>query len=289
LGGDRGVKQARIHVAVRSSMRRPNMRTFCCWLLLFLTGTSLFADEQIRQVQEELRRRNLYYGDIDGRATAEIAAALKRYQTRKGFEPTGQIDEVTAKSLNIQVANAAAPDRPRLPDVPVLKSDAAREISESQRIALERQSEQNLDPSPTPAPPAEEPSAAQNLTPDRVTRFVEQYLRDSEGNDIAGQTGYFAYPVEYFDHGTVGADFVRKDVTNYLKRWPERKYTLSDPVTFFAAPANEGDTLVEFDIVFRVANKEHNATGRTRNYWTVRPQGDDLKIVSIREQRLRDR
>ncbi|MFN2475717.1 MAG: peptidoglycan-binding protein [Chthoniobacterales bacterium] len=252
-----------------------------------LTGTPLFADEQIRQVQEELRRRNLYYGDIDGRATAEIAAALKRYQTRKGFAPTGQIDEVTASSLNIQATNAAARSRPLLPDVPVLKSDSAREIPEEQRIVLERQAEQNGDAAPTPLPPAEEPPAAQNLTPDRVTRFVEQYLRDGEGNDIAAQAGYFAYPVEYFDHGTVGADFVHKDVTNYLKRWPERKYTLAQPVTFFAAPANDGDTIVEFDIAFNVANKQHSGTGRTRNFWTVRAQGDELKIVSIREQRLR--
>lgn len=264
------------------------MRIFYCSLLLLLTGTTLFADEQIRQVQEELRRRNLYYGDIDGRATAEIAAALKRYQTRKGFTPTGQIDQVTASSLNIQATNEAAPDRPRLPDVPVLKSDAAREIPEAQRIALERQAEQNLDPSPTPLPPAEEPSAAQSLTPGRVTRFVEQYLRDGEGSDITAQTNYFTYPVEYFDHGMVGADFVHRDVTNYVKRWPERKYALANPVTFFAAPTNEGDTVVEFDITFRVANKEHNASGRTRNFWTVRPQGDELKIVSVREQRLRD-
>jgi hypothetical protein len=263
------------------------MRTFCCCLLLFLTGTSLLADEQIRQVQEELRRRNLYYGDIDGRATAEIAAALKRYQTRKGFEPSGQLDEVTANSLSIQAGDGAASNRPVLPDVPVLKSDTAREISESQRVALLRAAEQNVDASPSP--PAEEPPPAQNLTPDRVTRFTEQYLRDGEGNDIAAQTSYFSYPLEYFDHGVVGADFVRKDVANYVKRWPQRKYTLDGPVTFFAAAANEGDTLVEFDIVFSVANKEHSATGRTRNFWTVRPQGDDLKIVSIREQRLRGR
>ncbi len=263
------------------------MRILCCWILFLLTATTLFADEQIRQVQEELRRRNLYFGDIDGCATEDIAAALKRYQTRKGFPPTGQLDEVTASSLNIQVANVAAPDRPRLPDVPVLKSDTAREISEQQRIALSREAELNVDPSPTPAPPAEEPPAAQNLTPDRVTRFVEQYLRDGEGNDIAAQTNYFVYPLEYFDHGLVGADFVRKDVTNYVKRWTERKYTLTGPVTFFAAPTNEGDTLVEFDIAFSVANKKHTGTGRTRNFWTIRPEGDELKIVSIREKRLR--
>lgn len=236
-----------------------------------------------------MRRRNLYYGDIDGRPTTELATALKRYQTRKGFQASGQLDEVTANSLGIEVASTPGAEQPRLPDVPVLKSDSAREVSEALRVALERQAEQNIDLSPTPAPPAEQPPAAQNVTPDQVTKFVEQYLRDGEGNDVAVQTNYFAYPVDYFDHGSVGPDFVRKDVAAYLKHWPERKYMLTEPVTFVAAPSNDGDTMVEFVIAFSLRNKEHTATGRTRNFWTIRPEGDEFKIVSIREQRLRER
>lgn len=266
------------------------IRILC--LLLVFTCTAVRADEQIRQAQEELRRRNLYFGDVDGRPSSDLASALKRYQTRKGFTPTGQVDEITASSLNIRVAAiataAAAPVLEHLPDVPVLKSDSARELPEAQRIALERQAEESVDSLPTPPPPAEEPPAAQNLTPDRVTKLVEQYLRDGEGNDIDAQTNYFTFPVEYFDHGTVGREFVRKDVQNYVKRWPDRKYTLTEPVTFVAAP-NEGDTMVEFVINFDVRNREHTARGKTRNYWVIHPEGDDLKISSIREQRLHER
>lgn len=254
-------------------------------LLLLLTARIALGDEQVRQAQEELRRRNLYFGDVDGRSSADLASALKRYQTRKGFPASGQIDETTASSLNIQMLTVAGGEPTRLPDVPVLKSDSARALTDEQRVALEKQAEQAGDIGPTPVPPAEEPSAAQNLTPDRVTRLVEQYLRDSEGDNVDAQTDYFSFPVEYFDHGSVGREFVRKDVANYLKRWPERKYRLIDPVTFVAAP-NEGDTMVEFEITFDVRNKQHNATGRTRNYWVIRPEGDNLKIVSIREQRV---
>jgi hypothetical protein len=39
---------------------------------------------------------------------------------------------------------------------------------------------------------------------------------------------------------------------------------------------------------FRVRNKKHAASGRTKNFWTIRAEGDDLKIVAIREQRLRE-
>jgi hypothetical protein len=256
-------------------------------LLLLLTCSIAFADERVRQVQEELRKRNLYFGDVDGHTTPELANALKRYQTRKGFEVTGAIDEATAVSLGVQPVQAVASVSAPLPDVPVLRSDLARQLPEPQRIALEKQAEANPDPIPSPAPPAEAPAPADNLTPDRVAAYVNQYLRDGETSDIAAQVKYFEYPVEYFDHGTVGKAFVEKDVANYLKRWPERKYTLTEPPTFVAS-SREGEAIVEFPITFDVRNKNHAAKGRTKNTWTVRQEGDDLKIVAIREQRLRE-
>ncbi|MFL6539271.1 MAG: peptidoglycan-binding protein, partial [Chthoniobacterales bacterium] len=56
-------------------------RFIACLLLLFSTA-QIYADEQVRQVQEELRRRNLYFGDIDGTPTPELENALRRYQAR---------------------------------------------------------------------------------------------------------------------------------------------------------------------------------------------------------------
>ena len=53
-------------------------------LIVAISGT-LRADETVRQVQEELRKRNLYFGNIDGQESPELAGALKRYQKRKGL------------------------------------------------------------------------------------------------------------------------------------------------------------------------------------------------------------
>jgi hypothetical protein len=169
----------------------------------------------------------------------------------------------------------------------VLKSDSARALPPTQREKIAYQAERNLDaPTPSPAPPAEQPSAAQDITPAQINALVEEYLRDSERDDIDVQTRYFSYPVQYFDHGQVGAEFVHKDVTNYCRRWPERKYMLTEQPKFAAAAGDE--TSVEFVIAFSVRNKNHVVTGRTRNFWYVRPEGDQLKIVAINEQRLRD-
>ena len=251
-------------------------------LALILVVANVRADEQIRQVQEELRKRNLYFGDIDGQARPELNNAVRRYQARKGFAVTGTINEETAVSLNVRSRNVT--QTTALPDVPVLRSDAARQLPPEQRIALEKEAELNPDSAPTPAPPAEAPPPEN--TSERIKSLIQQYLTDAETNDIAAQTKYFDYPVAYFDHGAVDANFVHKDVTNYVKRWTQRKYVLLDPVSSVTKPDGEID--VQFPITFQVKNQKHSAAGRTMNYWKMRPDGDDLKIVAIREQRLRE-
>jgi Putative peptidoglycan binding domain len=257
-------------------------------LLLPLSGPAR-ADETIRQVQEELRKRNLYFGNIDGQNSAVLTDALKRYQTRKGFTITGEVDKDTATSLHIQAAAVAASEP--LPDIPVLKSDTASALPESQRLALQREAEDKPDLTPSPPAPAESPAAAQDLTPDRVNKFVEDFLRDAEGPSVPAQVKYFAFPVRYFSDGIVSEDFVTRDTTNYVRRWPERKYTLEAPPNFFAS-ANEGETEIEFTIGFNLRNParttKNKATGRTRNSWTVRMEGEEMKIVAIREERLRE-
>jgi len=260
----------------------------CLVLLACAFPAPVRADEQIRQVQEELRKRNLYFGNVDGQNSSELAAALKRYQKRKGFAVTGNVDQVTATSLHIVTVAVAGPN---LPDLPILKSDTASALPESQRLALQREAEEHPDLTPSPPAPAESVPPSQDLTPDRINKFVSDYLRDAEGQDVASQIKYYAFPVRYFDHGNVSEAFVTKDTSDYIKRWPERKYNLLGPVAFFAS-AEEGETNIEFSISFELHSaartSKNKAVGRTRNWWTIRAEGNDLKIVAIREQRLRE-
>jgi hypothetical protein len=261
----------------------------CFFALLIAASGTVQADETVRQVQEELRKRNLYFGNIDGQESPELAGALKRYQKRKGFAVTGSVNEETATSLHIQAATVASDIA--LPDVPVLKSDTASALPESQRLALQREAEEKPDLVPNPPPPAESPGPGQDLNPEQVTKLVQDYLRDGETQDIAAQVKYFAFPVQYFDHGSQSEKFVARDTRKYVERWPERKYSLTEPVSFFASDS-EGETNIEFTISFELQNKarknKNRAVGRTKNWWTVRAEGGELKIVAIREQRLRE-
>jgi len=261
---------------------------FLCALLISVPRL-VQADETVRQVQEELRKRNLYFGNIDGQTSPEFSGALKRYQQRKGFAVTGSVDQDTASSLHVRVATLAS--NTTLPDGPVLKSDTASALPESQRLALQRDAEEKPDLIPSPAPPAESPEPGQDLSPDRVSKFVQDYLRDAQSEDVSAQVKYYAFPVRYFDNGAVSEQFVAQDTSNYLKRWPERKYTLTAPVSFFAS-GKEGETTIEFTIAFELHSKgrtsKNKAVGRTKNRWTIRTEGDELKIVGIREERLRE-
>ena len=261
----------------------------CCLVLLFATPGALRADEIVRQVQEELRKRNLYFGNIDGEESPELAGALKRYQKRKGFAVTGSVNEETATSLHIQAATVAS--TAVLPDGPVLKSDVASALPESQQLALQREAEEKIDLDPSPPPPAESPGPGQDVNPERVNKLVQDYLRDGETEDVEAQVKYFSFPVQYFDHGSVSEEFVARDTRKYVQRWPERKYALAGPVSFFASDS-EGETNIEFTISFELQSKgrknKNRAVGRTKNWWTVRDEGGDLKIVAIREERLRE-
>jgi hypothetical protein len=251
-------------------------------------GASAVGDEATRRAQEELRKRNLYFGDVNGQMNPELASALKKFQARKGFEVSGRIDRDTASSLNIPQSQAQADASASWPDLPILKSDAARELPEPERVALEHRAEEIVDPPVTSiAPPAESPAGSQNLRPEAITKFVQDYLRDAETDDVDLQLGYYAFPVDYFDHGKVGHDFVAKDTRNYVKRWPQRKYSLIGAVTFFAS-SKPDETQLEFVISFQVGDKKHAVHGKTRNYWTIGVFGENLKIVAVREQRLHD-
>ena len=98
-----------------------------------------------------------------------MTGALKRYQKRKGFAVTGTVDQDTATSLHIQAA-AVLPRR--LARHAVLKSDTARELPESQRIALKEQP-RKTGPPPDARSARRVARSRQDLTPERVNKFVE--------------------------------------------------------------------------------------------------------------------
>ncbi|MEY2548792.1 MAG: hypothetical protein QOD64_1374 [Verrucomicrobiota bacterium] len=243
-------------------------------LLLFLIcvvagGSTLLADEETRRVQEELRKRHLFFRDIDGRPGVEFSRALKNYQQRKGFAQTGVADDVTLYSLGIGEPPSPAEGAGDLPDVPVLKSDAALHEPRSTQP-----------PVPTDAQKAADVSKAE------IHAFLRRYFDACQSPNPDDELAFFAERVEYFDHGVVDRPYIKNELAVYDQRWPSRTYTLGDSLRIVRTGNN---TVAQVRVNFQVANNEHNrkAGGRTDDTFNLAKRGDSLEIVSIKEARVR--
>lgn len=277
----------RPQLAVCLSMTRIALAFF---FVLFITPA--LADDHVRQVQEELRKRHLYFGEIDGIKNNELTSALRRYQTRKGFAVSGDMDADTIASLGLTNDAVKASATAVLPDVPVLRSETAREIDPAQRQTLESEAEAAgyvaVGSSAAPAPPAESPPPGSELTQERITSFIESYLRDGESDDAAtaAQLKYYAFPLSYFEDGLQDAAHVTRDAKKYIQLWPKRKFMLASPVTFFATGA-DGEYRVEFSYAYQEQGRKGTATGNAKQSWIVSVDGGELKIREIKEEHVR--
>ena len=108
-------------------------------LVTLFIPSEAFGSDQVRQVQEELRRRHLFHNHTDGHVTPALGHALRRYQARKGFEPTGTIDSETASSLGI---NGFAPPAPR---VAAVHADGLERIGPNGEALPRRSSDEHDD------------------------------------------------------------------------------------------------------------------------------------------------
>jgi hypothetical protein len=236
-------------------------------LAVFLRG-SICADEQTRQVQEELRKRHLFFRDIDGRPSPEYSIALRRYQERQGFPATGTADEMTLYSLGIGEPLPPGEGAAELPDLAVLKSDAAlRELK------------------PLPPEPIK-PANAAGATKNEIRNFIRRYLDACQSQNPQDELAFYADRVDYFDHGVVDKTYIRNELAVYNQRWPSRKYSIGDSLRVVKGGNN---TLAKLRVSFEVANGPHarTARGKTDDTFGLIKSGDSLQLVSVKEARVR--
>jgi peptidoglycan hydrolase-like protein with peptidoglycan-binding domain len=239
-------------------------------LLILLASMSVGrADEQTRQVQEELRKRHLFFRDIDGQPSLEYAIALKRYQARQGFPVSGVADEMTLYSLGIGVSTASAARTSELPNVPVLKSDAALP---------------ELRPQPAPIPTKDQDAG--NVGKAEIKDFLRRYFEACESASPQDELAFYADRVAYYDHGAVDKSYIGNELAVYNQRWPDRKYAMGDSLRVIRSGTN---TVARVRVAFQLANPAHNrkASGRTDDTFSFAKNGDALEIVSVKEARVR--
>ena len=249
------------------------LRLFTCCLALavLLAPAVVSADEITRRVQEELRKRRLFNGDIDGQQTPELGIALKRYQERKGFPASGVVDAQTVRSMGLAEPGGEPPA-----NIPILRSEAP-----AQPVAEEAQP-----PAPTPMSLAGDI----NVPPpsrEELREFMQRYLAACETENVSDELAFYAPRVDYFAHGIVPKTYVRNQLVAYNETWPRRKYVMDGDVTLSKRGDNTAATAL---VVYELANPAQNrkADGKVNHTIVLaRHAESNFEIVGIQEQRAR--
>ena len=267
-----------------------------------------WAEENVRVVQMKLHEAGLYFGDIDGAYSSELAAALGRYQIRNGLPITGQLDTETTKSLDAKPAVATtAADRTRSSEtwrrLRMSKQQTpnnAQETSSSRTAGTPGSGAEMPAPSPpaatTPlfsesAEPASAPPATASDTVSSSPGFSTERLRDYVGAfvlagldpRIGSETEFFADRVQYYDEGVISREKICKDLERYAARWPERRFWLDGDIT--VDPQNGNRVRVTFPLRYELRNGAKHSSGKISKTLVLKPAGDDLQIVAVNERK----
>jgi peptidoglycan hydrolase-like protein with peptidoglycan-binding domain len=270
------------------------------------------GDDQVRSMQEELRRRNLYFGDIDGHRSAEFSEAVRRYQKRKGFTPTGAEDRDTLRSMGLaqRLPGEPAPKELEWPEEPVLRSDtpvaaaaAVEAVSEETGVAPAVFDTRKVLPPPsekdiarasantkqvatrTPLPRI----ASRNnpgLVPANIAAFVKKYVRSLSAKELKDQLHFYGDHVKYYHSGVVDRRLIEHSLRDYAQRWPHRHYTVGEVIDY-APLARRGEIVLTFPVSFSLRGHGKKVTGHTTNRVVINAATSDPRIISIEEHRVK--
>ena len=245
--------------------------------MLFLCSIAAFhADDQIAAVQEKLKSRGLYYGEVNGENSNETAAAITRFQVRSGFQVTGELNEETLRSLGL---TPSQPVGQNAEDDSAPKIEAWRALLEQDREFLKQT---------TPSQPTERtPDQTFDVSRmDQIRDFVAGFVVVGISPDVEAELQFYADNADYYDSGFVSKDFIRNDILRYNQKWPVRRYWLEGDVGILNRM--EADWIeVRFQIKYVVRNERKESRGTAVKTLTLEKTPDGLKIISVREKTLK--
>jgi peptidoglycan hydrolase-like protein with peptidoglycan-binding domain len=260
-----------------------------------------WAEENVRVVQMKLHEAGLYFGDIDGAYSSELAAALGRYQIRNGLPITGQLDAETSKVLGAKPAvGTTATDHTR-------RSETWRRLRMSEQQAPNSEAvtpPPGVEPARPPVTSAQSSPASSdakiqsetqpvgspsmersttNISTERLRDYVGAFVLAGLDPHVGSETDFFADRVQYYDEGVIGREKIRTDLQRYAARWPERRFWLDGDIT--AEPQNGNRVRVTFPLRYELRNGGKHLSGKINKTVVLEPVGDDLQIVAVDERK----
>jgi peptidoglycan hydrolase-like protein with peptidoglycan-binding domain len=297
---------------------------FAVAMILF-AAVSASANDNVRAVQTKLKAEGFYFGEVNGAFSSELAAALTRYQIRKGLPVTGQLDDETSKALGAAPAVTASTTAEAPP-----ASETWRRLRKSDEEFLAKlNAAQRQSPAPaataaqaasTPAvantpmasddapartdaetttttttPPVTERTAVAReqsgadrgltLSTERLRDYVGAFVLAGLDPQVGAELEFFADRVRYYDEGVLGRDAIRRSLESYNQNWPRRRFWIAGDVT--AEPEGDGRLRVTFPLRYELANGSQRSSGKILKTLVLEEAGDDLQIVAVNETKAR--
>jgi|GEM_PF-4787451 len=134
--------------------------------------------------------------------------------------------------------------------------------------------------SPPVGGPIEWPQAGRPSIPgDEIASFLAGRAAMEQARDLDALLRTYADEVGYYDHGRVDASFIRRDKSNYFRRWP---VYVEEPDGPHEVAEIEGGWSVTTPIRFSVANPAtgRQISGRAINSVTLVRSGDGFLVTS---------
>jgi peptidoglycan hydrolase-like protein with peptidoglycan-binding domain len=261
--------------------------------------------DNVRGVQEKLRDSGLYFGEIDGAYSSELAAALGRYQIRNGLPITGQLDAETSKALGKKpgVTGSSPNDQPRTSETweRLRKSDKqfpGKTVWRAPSPSANEPIASSTEEPPRSAPAATEPTAtaksispppakvasssADDMSTERLRDYVGAFVLAGLDPQVGAEAAFFADRVEYYNEGMKDRENIRKDLQRYDARWPQRQFRLAGDIT--VKPQNGNRVRVTFPLRYELRNGAKSSSGKVEKTLLLERAGDDLQIVAVNER-----
>jgi peptidoglycan hydrolase-like protein with peptidoglycan-binding domain len=252
------------------------MKTFSLLtLLMFWFFETVSADPKIAAVQQALKSHVLYLGEVTGEIDNETAAAITRFQARRGLEVTGEVNEETLRALGL---NGAPPVSTTTAEGSSVRPEPWRALREQDREFLKELN--SAQPTQT-----DEQTSPGDLS-EQIRDFIAGFVVVGIDENVEAELQFYAPKANYYDSGVVTKDFIRRDIRRYNQKWPTRRYWLVGDIRILndlqADPVE-----VQYQIKYAVKNPQEERTGAAIKTVKLQRTESGLEITSVRERALR--
>ena len=254
------------------------MKTFSVFTLLMLCFfESVNADPKIAAVQQALKSHVLYLGEVTGEVDNATAAAITRFQARRGLEVTGELNEETLQALGLDSA----------PPAPATTSESSATRPEPWRELRQQDKEflKELNSAQPTQPTQPDGQALQADLLEQIRDFIAGFVVVGIDENVEAELQFYAPKANYYDSGVVTRDFIGRDIRRYNQKWPTRRYWLVGDIRVLNDP--QADPLeVQYRIKYAVKNREQERTGTAVKTVKLQKTSSGFEITSVRERTL---